>query len=132
MIILDAGAALALAHGHEALHRLADNVARTPGDWLHLPALCLMKAEESDAGVGSALLALPGLQVDPLGQVAAVTVGGMIRDGWGGPDTCHALYVATPHLESGGMSIILTAKEDAYPPGFLAVDINSPEMLGCT
>ncbi|CAL9527746.1 hypothetical protein SUDANB145_03960 [Streptomyces sp. enrichment culture] len=132
MIILDTGAALALAHGHEALHRLADNVARTPGDWLHVPALCLMKAEESDAEVGSALLALPGLQVDPLGQVAAVTVGGMIRDGWGGADLCHALYVATPHLESGGMSIILTAQEDAYPPGFLAVGIDSPGMLGHT
>ncbi|MCZ9338457.1 hypothetical protein NGM37_11785, partial [Streptomyces sp. TRM76130] len=89
-------------------------------------------AEESDAGVGSALLALPGLQVDPLGQVAAVTVGGMIRDGWGGPDTCHALYVATPHLESGGMSIILTGQEKDYPPGFLTVDIDSPGMLGHT
>ncbi|WP_251074939.1 hypothetical protein [Streptomyces sp. ISL-12] len=65
-------------------------------------------------------------------RVAAVTVGGMIRDGWGGADLCHALYVATPHLESGGMSIILTAQEDAYPPGFLAVDIDSPGMLGCT
>ena len=59
MIILDAGAALALAHGHEALHRLADNVAHTPGDWLHLPALCLMKAEESEANDAGALMALP-------------------------------------------------------------------------
>jgi hypothetical protein len=130
VIILDTSAALALAHGHGALHRLADNVAHTPGDWLHLPALCLMKAEESDAEVGSALLALPGLQVAPLGQVAAVTVGGMIRDGWGGPDTCHALYVATPHAQSGGMSIILTGQEKDYPSGFLTVDIDSPGMLG--
>ncbi|MFE0799872.1 hypothetical protein [Streptomyces sp. NPDC058812] len=130
MIILDAGAALALAHGHEALHRLADNVAHTPGDWLHLPALCLMKAEESEANVGGALMALPGLHVDPLGQVAANTVGGMVRDGWGGADTCHALYVATPHLDSGGMSIILTGREDLYPPGFLTVDIDAPGMLG--
>ncbi|MBD0425030.1 hypothetical protein H0H10_38655 [Streptomyces sp. TRM S81-3] len=130
MIILDTSAALALAHGHEGLHRLADNIAHTPGDWLHLPALCLLKAEESDAGVGGALLALPGLRVDPLNQLAAVTVGGMVRDGWGGADTCHALYVATPHLESGGMSIILTGREDAYAPGFLTVDIDSPGMLG--
>ncbi|WP_320785033.1 hypothetical protein [Streptomyces sp. CRN 30] len=132
MIILDTGAALALAHGHEALHRLADKVAHTPGDGVHVPALCLLKAEESDEKAGSALLALPGLQVDALGQVAAVAVGGMVRDGWGGADVCHALYVATPHLESGGMSIILTDREDAYPPGFLAVDINSPAMLGYT
>ena len=130
MIVLDTDAALALAHGHKALHHLVDNVAHTPGDWLHIPALCLMRAEEKDEGVGRALLALPGIQVDPLGQAAAVTVGGMVRDGWGGVDTCHALYVATPHLETGGMSIILTGREDDYPPGVLAIDIDSPGMLG--
>ncbi|MCX5049186.1 MULTISPECIES: hypothetical protein [unclassified Streptomyces] len=130
MIILDTSAAFALAHGHQALHRLADNVAHTPGDWLRVPALCLMKAEEKDAGVGADLLALPGIHIDPLGQTAAVTVGGMVRDGWGGADTCHVVYVATPHLETGGMSIILTGREDDYPPGFLTVDIDSPGMLG--
>ncbi|MBD9701051.1 hypothetical protein [Streptomyces caniscabiei] len=130
MIVLDTDAALALARGHKALHHLADNVAHTPGDWLHIPSLCLMRAEEKDEGVGRALLALPGIQVDPLGQAAAVTVGGMVRDGWGGVDTCHALYVATPHLETGGMSIILTGREDDYPPGVLAIDIDSPGMLG--
>jgi len=130
VIILDTSATLALAHGHEALHRLADNVARTPGDWLHVPALCLLRAEESDEGVGTRLLALPGIHIDPLGQTAAVTVGGMVRDGWGGSDTCQVIYVATPHLESGGMSIILTGREEDYPPGFLAVDIDSPGMLG--
>nr|WP_202499201.1 hypothetical protein [Streptomyces sp. SID5476] len=112
------------------MHRVADNVAHTPGDWLHIPSLCLMRAEEKDEGVGRTLLALPGIQVDPLGQTAAVTVGGMVRDGWGGADTCHALYVATPHLETGGMSIILTGREDDYPPGVLAIDIDSPGMLG--
>ncbi|MFF7391473.1 hypothetical protein ACFZAE_23885 [Streptomyces scabiei] len=130
MIVLDTDAALALARGHEALHRLVDNVAHTPGDWLHIPSLCLMRAEEKDEGVGRALLSLPGIQVDSLGQTAAVTVGGMVRDGWGGADTCHALYVATPHLETGGMSIILTGREDDYPPGVLAIDIDSPGMLG--
>ncbi|MGW0334536.1 hypothetical protein ACWD0J_22160 [Streptomyces sp. NPDC003011] len=130
MIILDTSAALALAHGHKALHHLADNVARTPGDWLRVPALCLLKAEESDAGVGGNLLALPGIHIDPLAQAAAVTVGGMVRDGWGGADTCHAIYVATPHMETGGMSIILTGHENHYPPGFLTVDIDSPGMLG--
>jgi hypothetical protein len=72
---------------------------------------------------------LPGIHIDPLGQTAAVTVGGMVRDGWGGADTCHAVYVATPHLETGGMSIILTTREDDYPPGFLTVDVDSPGML---
>ncbi|MGW0712463.1 hypothetical protein ACWD4G_42115 [Streptomyces sp. NPDC002643] len=130
MIILDTGAALALARGHQALHRLMDNVAHTPGDWLRIPSLCLMGAEEKDQGVGQALLSLPGVHIDPLGQTAAVTVGGMVRDGWGGADICHALYVATPHLETGGMSIILTPDENAYPPGVLAIDIDSPGMLG--
>jgi hypothetical protein len=98
----------------------------------HLPALCLMKAEESEANIKGALMALPGLHIDPLGQVAAITVGGMVRDGWGSADTCHALYVAAPHLDSGGMSIVLTGREDLYPPGFPTVDIDSPGMLGRT
>ncbi|GAX57002.1 MULTISPECIES: hypothetical protein [Streptomyces] len=130
MIILDTSAATALTQGHVALHRLVDNVAHTPGDWLHVPALCLMRAEEADEGAASKLLALPGVLVDPLGQTAATLVGGMVRDGWGGADTCHAIYVATPHLETGGMSIILTGREDDYPPGFLAIDIDAPGMLG--
>ncbi|MEU9284215.1 hypothetical protein AB0D57_05670 [Streptomyces sp. NPDC048275] len=130
MIILDTSAATALTQGHVSLHRLVDNVAHTPGDWLHIPALCLMRAEEADEGAASKLLALPGILVDPLGQTAATAVGGMVRDGWGGADTCHTIYVATPHRETGGMSIILTEREDDYPPGFLAVDIGSPGMLG--
>ncbi|MFF3909551.1 hypothetical protein ACFYZJ_27035 [Streptomyces sp. NPDC001848] len=130
MIVLDTSAVVALTQGHRALHHLADNVAHTPGDRLHIPALCLMHAESTEKGIAGDVLALPGVMVDPLTQVAAATVGGMIRDGWGGPDTCHALYVATPHLETGGMSIILTGREDDYPPGILTVDIDSPGMLG--
>ena len=51
----------------------------------------------------------------------------MVRDGWG---ACCALYVAMPHLESGGMPIILTGRESDHPPGILTVDIDSPGMLG--
>ncbi|MEU5740368.1 hypothetical protein ABZ784_20550 [Streptomyces tendae] len=88
-----------------------------------------MKAEEREANAGSALPALPGPHIAPFGQTAAVTVGGMARDGRGGADTCHALYVPTPHLE-GGMSIILTGREDLCPPGFLTVDIDAAGVLG--
>ncbi|WP_405687053.1 hypothetical protein [Streptomyces sp. NBC_00057] len=130
MIILDTSAVTALAQGHRALHLLADNVAHTPGDRLHIPALCLMQGEAASEGLARDVLALPGVFVDPLDQAAAATIGGMVRDGWGGPDTCHALYVATPHQESGGMSIILTGREGDYPPGILTVDIDSPGMLG--
>ncbi|WP_405713656.1 MULTISPECIES: hypothetical protein [unclassified Streptomyces] len=130
MIILDTSAVTALTQGHRALHLLADNVAHTPGDWLHVPALCLMHGEAASENLAREALALPGVLVDPLDQTAAATVGAMVRDGWGGPDTCHALYVATPHQESGGMSIILTGREDDYPPGILTVDIDSPGMLG--
>ncbi|MFE7400190.1 hypothetical protein [Streptomyces sp. NPDC057557] len=130
MIILDTSAVSALARGHRALHHLAGNVAATPGDWLHIPALCLMHAEADDEGLARSVLALPGVLVDPLDQTAAATVGGMVRDGWGSADICHALYVATPHQESGGMSIILTGREGDYPPGILTVDIDSPSMLG--
>ncbi|MEU7471419.1 hypothetical protein AB0A94_23330 [Streptomyces sp. NPDC044984] len=130
MIILDASAVVALAQGHRALHHLADNVAHTPGEWLHVPALCLMYAESMAKGIAGDVLALPGVMVDALHQTAAATVGSMHREGWGGTDTCHALYIATPHRETGGMSIILTGREDNYPPGVLTVDIDSPGMLG--
>ncbi|MFB7528411.1 hypothetical protein ACFC0C_09185 [Streptomyces sp. NPDC056178] len=130
MIILDTSAVSALAQGHRALHHLAGNVAAAPGDRLHIPALCLMQAEADDEGLARGVLALPGILVDPVDQTAAATIGGMVRDGWGGADICHALYVATPHQESGGMSIILTGHEGGYPPGILTVDIDSPGMLG--
>ncbi|MEU2773432.1 hypothetical protein ABZ646_10950 [Streptomyces sp. NPDC007162] len=130
MIILDTTGVLAMTRGHRALHLLADNVANTPGDWLHIPALCLMHAEAKEKGAASDVLRLAGVMVDPLSQAAAATVGAMYREGWGGPDVCHALYVAEPHLETGGMSIILTGQEDDYPPGILTVDIDSPGMLG--
>ncbi|WP_405584785.1 hypothetical protein [Streptomyces sp. NBC_01092] len=130
MIVLDTSAVVALTRGHRALHHLANNMARTPGDWLHIPALCLMSAESTEKGAAGDVLALPGVMVDPLNQTAAATVGGMFRDGWGGPDTCHALYVAMPHVETGGMSLILTGQGDDYPSGVLTVDIDSPGMLG--
>jgi hypothetical protein len=130
VIILDTSAVIALAQGHRALHHLADNVAHTPGDWLHIPALCLMQAESMEKGTAGDVIALPGVLVDPFHQTAAATVGAMIRDGWGGPDVCHTLYVATPHIETGGMSIILTGRESDFPPGILTVDIHSPGMLG--
>lgn len=89
-----------------------------------------MYAESQEKGGASDVAALPGVVVDPLSQAAAATVGSMSREGGGGPDVCHTLYVATPHVETGGMSIILTGLEAEYPPGFLTVDIDSPGMLG--
>ncbi|MGW7547215.1 hypothetical protein ACWGKQ_39880 [Streptomyces sp. NPDC054770] len=83
-----------------------------------------------EKGAASDVLRLAGVVVDPLGQAAAATVGAMYREGWGGHDICHALYVAEPHLETGGMSIILTGQEGDYPPGILTVDIDSPGTLG--
>jgi hypothetical protein len=129
VILLDTTAVLALANGHEALSRLVDNVAHTPGDWLVIPALALLQAEVEDAASAS-VLALPGIRVDPLGQVGACVVGSMIRNGLGGPDVCHTLYAAEPRPETPGESIILTGRESDYPPGYLSVDINSPGMLG--
>ncbi|MCX2927521.1 hypothetical protein [Streptomyces sp. NEAU-W12] len=54
----------------------------------------------------------------------------MVRDGHGGPDTCHALYCSLPRPEFTGMSILLTDREESYPPGVVTVDIDSPGMLG--
>ncbi|MFE5327206.1 hypothetical protein ACFRCG_12555 [Embleya sp. NPDC056575] len=130
MIILDTGAVKALAAGHKTLNLLAGNMARTPGDHLVIPALCLTQAEAEEPDVSRRVLALTSVNVDPLDTVAAIGVGTMIRDGLGGPDTCHALYCALPRAEFTGMSILLTPHEDAYPPGIITVDIDSPGMLG--
>ncbi|WP_455361497.1 hypothetical protein [Streptomyces sp. SYSU K21746] len=130
MIILDTSAVQALADGHTTLSLLAGNMARTPGEQLRIPALCLMQAEADDHETARRVLAFSSVAVDPLDTVASVSVGTMIRDGYGGPDTCHALYCALPRPESTGMSILLTGNEDAYPPGVIAVDIDSPGMLG--
>ena len=130
MIILDTSAVAALAGGHKTLSLLAGNMARTPGEQLRIPALCLAQAEADDEGAARRVLAFSSVTVDPLDMVAAVSVGTMIRDGYGGPDTCHALYCALPRPEFTGMSILLTGREDAYPPGVVTVDIDSPGMLG--
>ncbi|MFI1968879.1 hypothetical protein BLA24_24155 [Streptomyces cinnamoneus] len=129
MIILDTSATLALVQGHKTLNLLAVNMTRT-GDQLVIPALCLMQAEAEDVGASRRALGLPCVTVDNLAMTAAVSVGKMIRDGYGGPDTCHALYCALPRAEFTGMSILLTGHEDAYPPGVVTVDIDSPGMLG--
>ncbi|GAA4909680.1 hypothetical protein ACFPM3_11700 [Streptomyces coeruleoprunus] len=130
MIILDTSAVGALAEGHKALNQLAANMAPTPRDRLWIPALCLMQAEMDSAGAGAAALAFSAVSIDPLDTVASVTVGTLARDGYGGPDTCHALYCASPRPEFTGMSILLTGREDRYPPGIVTVDIDSPGMLG--
>jgi hypothetical protein len=130
VIILDTSAVRALADGHKTLSLLAGNMARTPGERLNVPALCLMQAESEDADLSQRVLAFSSVVVDNLDTFAAVSVGTMFRDGYGGADTCHALYCALPRPEFTGMSILLTGNESAYPPGVVAVDIDSPGMLG--
>ena len=77
MIILDTGATRALADGHKTLNLLAANMARTPGDLLRIPALCLMQAESEDADAARRVLAFSSVVVDPLDTVSSVTVGTM-------------------------------------------------------
>lgn len=107
----DTGAVKALAGGHKTLNLLAGNMARTPGDRLCVPALCLVHAEAAEESVSRRVLAFSSVAVDSLDT--------MIRDGYGSADTCHALYCALPRPEFTGMSILLTDNEDAYPPGML-------------
>ncbi|GCD35068.1 hypothetical protein OEIGOIKO_02811 [Streptomyces chrestomyceticus JCM 4735] len=130
MIILDTSAVTALAGGHKTLNLLAGNMAKTPGEHLSIPALCLTQAEAGEENLAQRVLVLSSVVVDSLDTMAAVSVGTMIRDGYGGPDTCHALYCALPRPEFTGMSILLTADENAYPPGVVTVDIDSPGILG--
>ncbi|KOT91101.1 hypothetical protein ADK86_24080 [Streptomyces sp. NRRL F-5755] len=121
---------MALAGGHKTLNLLAGNMAKTPGERLSIPALCLTQAEAGEENLVQRVLAFSSVVVGSLDTMAAVSVGTLIRDGYGGPDTCHALYCALPRPEFTGMSILLTGREDAYPPGVVTVDIDSPGMLG--
>ncbi|MFE9687768.1 hypothetical protein [Streptomyces sp. NPDC006285] len=130
MIILDTSAVKALAGGHKALNLLAGNMAQSPGDLLRIPALCLMQAEADEEHLHRRVLSFSSVIVDVLDTVASTTVGTMIRDGYGGADTCHALYCALPRAEFTGMSILLTEHEDHYPPGVVTVGIDTPGMLG--
>ncbi|WP_432144792.1 hypothetical protein [Streptomyces sp. bgisy084] len=130
MIILDTSAVRALAGGHKTLSLLAGNMAKTPGECLSIPALCLTQAEAGEENLSQRVLAFSSVVVDSLDTMAAVSVGTMILDGYGGPDTCHAPYCALPRPEFTGMAILLTGTEDAYPPGVVTVDIDSPGMLG--
>ncbi|WP_323748935.1 hypothetical protein [Streptomyces sp. PR69] len=89
-----------------------------------------MQAEADEENLARRVLAFSSVVVDDLDTASSVSVGNMIRDGYGGPDACHALYCALPRPEFTGMSILLTDNEDAYPPGVVTVDIDSPGMLG--
>ncbi|WJV46393.1 hypothetical protein [Streptomyces flavofungini] len=128
MIILDTSATLALARGHGKLSRVADNAAASPFRHLLVPALCLLQAEIEDAGSAMSVLALPGVEVEPLDTVSSVTVATMVRDGMGGPDTCHALYLSLPSPQRPETDIILTGREDTYPPGAVTVDIDDKRL----
>ncbi|MEU1942003.1 hypothetical protein ACFW95_30305 [Streptomyces sp. NPDC059474] len=106
----------------------AETDARTDGD----------KGERGEPRAGAEpllrdrvpVLAFSSVAVDSLDTMAAVSVGTTIRDGYGCPDTYHAPYRALSRPEFTGMSILLTDDEDAYPPGVVTVDIDSPGMLG--
>ncbi|KOT52328.1 hypothetical protein ADK43_30420 [Streptomyces rimosus subsp. rimosus] len=127
---MDTSAGTALADGHKTLNLLAGNMAKTPGERLNIPALCLTQAEAGEENLAQRVLTFSSVVVDSLHTMAAVSVGTLIRDGYGGPDTCHALYCALPRPEFTGMSILLTGNKEAYPPGVVTVDIDSSEMLG--
>ncbi|MEV7177777.1 hypothetical protein [Kitasatospora sp. NPDC093679] len=130
MIILDTSAVTALAAGHRALVRLADNAAASPFRHLSVPALCLLSAEVESQGAGTFALALPAVEIEPLDSAAAVTVAAMVRDGIGAQDISHALYCALPTGSRGTMHMILTDQEHHYPPGTITVHIDDPRLLG--
>lgn len=128
MIILDTSAVLALARGHRKLARVAHNAAASPFHHLLVPALCLMQAEIDDASSGLTTLALPEIEIEPLDTVASVAVAAMVRDGLGGPDTCHALYLSLPSPQRPQTDLILTGREGDYPPGTVTVDIDDERL----
>ena len=128
MIVLDASALLALRRGHRNLALMVDQAAASPVPHFVVPALSLLQAETDDAGTGRYALSLPALHVEDLGQVAALTVGELVREGHGSPDTCHAIECSTPSLTRPDGAFILTDRDDDYPPGIIAISIDHPGL----
>ncbi|MEZ0088866.1 hypothetical protein [Streptacidiphilus sp. EB129] len=130
MILLDASALTALAAGHPRLHRIVDNALHSPFQHLLVPVLCLVEAEIKDEGAARAVLALQAIEVQPLDAVSGVTVAGMVRDGYGSPDVCHAIAASLPTPLQPTQHLILTARQQDYPPGIVTVDIDDPRLDG--
>ena len=130
MIILDTSAVTAFATGHRKLHRLISNAAASPFEHLLVPALCLMAAEITDEGAAGRILGLPVVEIEPLDAAQAATVGTMIRDGYGSPETCHAIAASLPTPLRPTQLLILTDRQEEYPPGIITVSINDPRLDG--
>ncbi|MEY9876352.1 hypothetical protein ABH931_005862 [Streptacidiphilus sp. MAP12-33] len=132
MIVLDTSALSALAAGHARLHRIVDAALRSPFQHLLVPVLCLLEAEAEaeakDEGVAAAVPALPAIEFEPLDATTTVVVATMVRDGYGGPDVAHAIAASLPTPLRPVQHLILTARQDLYPPGITTVDIDDPRL----
>ncbi|MFE9427710.1 hypothetical protein ACFYNO_32625 [Kitasatospora sp. NPDC006697] len=128
MIILDSSALAALAEGHPRLHRVVDAALRSPFQHLLVPVLCLVEAEIKDEGVANAVLALPSLEFEPLDASTAVLVASMVRDGYGGQDVAHTIATSLPTPLRPAQHLILTARQELYPPGVATVSIDDPRL----
>jgi hypothetical protein len=128
VILLDTSTLTALTAGHQRLHRIVDNALRSPFQHLLVPVLCLVEAEIKDEGAAHAILALQAIEVEPLDAVTGVTVAAMVRDGYGGPDLCHAIAASLPTPLRPAHHLILTARQHDYPPGIATVDIDDPRL----
>ncbi|GAA4839915.1 hypothetical protein [Kitasatospora terrestris] len=128
MIILDSSALAALAAGHERLHRIVDAALHSPFQHLLVPVLCMVEAEIKDEGAANAVLALPSLEFEALDASTAVLVATMVRDGYGGPDLAHAIAASLPTPARPMQHLVLTARQELYPPGIVTVDIDDPRL----
>ncbi|MFJ9461470.1 hypothetical protein ACIRST_41170 [Kitasatospora sp. NPDC101447] len=128
MIILDSSAVSALAAGHPRLHRIVDSALKSPFQHLLVPVLCLMEAEIKDEGAAQAVLALPSLEFEALDATTAMMVATMVRDGFGGQGSAHAIAASLPTPVRPQQHLILTADPDLYPPGIVAVYIDDPRL----
>jgi hypothetical protein len=128
VIILDTSALSALATGHARLHRIVDAALHSPFQHLLVPVLCLVEAEVKGEGAAAAVLALPALEFEPLDATTSVVVATMVRDGYGGPDIAHAIAASLPTPVRPLQHLILTARQELYPPGITTVDIDDPRL----
>ncbi|MFI8459522.1 hypothetical protein [Kitasatospora sp. NPDC085464] len=102
---------------------------KSPFQHLLVPVLCLVEAEIKDESAAQAVPALPSLVFKALAATTAMVVAAMVRDGFGGQGSAHAIAASLPTPVRPQPHLILTADPELYPPGIVvAVDIDDPRL----
>jgi hypothetical protein len=113
-VVLDHTALLLLGRGDRFLSGLVAGPARrVPGRYVYVPALCLAAAVAERPIIGEHALALPSLEIVPLGETDAISVGALITENvpW---QYGHAVTTCRPDPEWPTGRPVLTSNPRPY------------------